>query len=103
MLACRGGAGSVNAATIIHDGHGIMTGGTGADVAGASYDVEFVEGSCNSFKDMSDDPAIVDVEWALSPVPLPAAAWLFMSAIAGLAGAKHLSRSRRPVEQIYSV
>ena len=31
---------------------------------------------------------------APSPVPLPAAAWLFISAIAGLAGAKRLSRSK---------
>lgn len=30
-----------------------------------------------------------------SVVPLPAAAWLFISAIAGLAGAKRLSRSKR--------
>ena len=30
----------------------------------------------------------------VSSVPLPAAAWLFMSAIAGLAGAKRLSRSK---------
>jgi hypothetical protein len=29
-----------------------------------------------------------------SAVPLPAAAWLFISAIAGLAGAKRLSRSK---------
>jgi hypothetical protein len=29
-----------------------------------------------------------------SPVPLPAAAWLFISAIAGLVGAKRLSRSK---------
>ena len=184
MLACLCGAGSLNAATIIRDGNGIMTGATGVDVAGASYDVEFVEGSCNSLNnnctdfaftignvsdaaqalvdevlystdgsipvgrlglpasvfftaaqsaesavtgvvvyaisqlgipslsglvefgelptdyDTSADPAIVYVEWTLSPVPLPAAAWLFMSAIAGLAGAKQLSRSRRPVEQI---
>ena len=187
MLACLSGAGSLNAATIIRDGNGIMTGATGVDVAGASYNVEFVEGSCNSLNnnctdfaftignvsdaaqaladevlyatdgsfpvgrlglpaaafftaaqsadsavtgvvvfaisqlgipsfsgmlelaelpadyDTSADPAIVYAEWTLSPVPLPAAAWLFMSAIAGLAGAKHLSRSRRPVEQIYSV
>ena len=32
---------------------------------------------------------------AVSTVPLPAAAWLFISAIAGLAGAKRLSRSKR--------
>ena len=31
---------------------------------------------------------------AVSPVPLPAAAWLFISAIAGLAGAKRLSRPK---------
>jgi hypothetical protein len=31
---------------------------------------------------------------AVSTVPLPAAAWLFISAIAGLAGAKRLSRSK---------
>jgi len=31
----------------------------------------------------------------VSSVPLPAAAWLFLSAIAGLAGAKRLSRSKR--------
>ena len=30
-----------------------------------------------------------------SPVPLPAAAWLFISAIAGLAGAQRMSRSKR--------
>jgi hypothetical protein len=30
----------------------------------------------------------------VSAVPLPAAAWLFLSAIAGLAGAKRLSRSK---------
>jgi hypothetical protein len=30
-----------------------------------------------------------------SPVPLPAGAWLFLSAIAGLAGAKRLSQSKR--------
>ena len=46
-------------------------------------------------------PAMVDevfAVWtpaAVSPVPLPAAAWLFISAIAGLAGAKRLSRSKR--------
>jgi len=33
-------------------------------------------------------------EAAVSAVPLPAAAWLFISAIAGLAGAKRLSRSK---------
>ena len=33
--------------------------------------------------------------YSISPVPLPAAAWLFISAIAGLAGAKRLSRSKR--------
>ena len=32
---------------------------------------------------------------SVSAVPLPAAAWLFISAIAGLAGAKRLSRSKR--------
>jgi hypothetical protein len=32
--------------------------------------------------------------YSISPVPLPAAAWLFISAIAGLAGAKRLSRSK---------
>ena len=31
---------------------------------------------------------------AVSAVPLPAAAWLFISAIAGLAGAKRMSRSK---------
>ena len=32
----------------------------------------------------------------VSQVPLPAAAWLFISAIAGLAGAKRMSRSKAP-------
>ena len=32
---------------------------------------------------------------SVSQVPLPAAAWLFLSAIAGLAGAKRMSRSKR--------
>ena len=32
--------------------------------------------------------------YSISPLPLPAAAWLFISAIAGLAGAKRLSRSK---------
>jgi hypothetical protein len=36
----------------------------------------------------------------VSSVPLPAAAWLFMSAIAGLAGAKRLSRSKRTAQTI---
>ena len=31
----------------------------------------------------------------VSPVPLPAAAWLFISAIVGLTGAKRMSRSKR--------
>lgn len=39
----------------------------------------------------------VYVNWTLSAVPLPAAAWLFISAIAGLAGAKRLTRSKRTV------
>ena len=33
-------------------------------------------------------------EAEISVIPLPAAAWLFISAIAGLAGAKRLSRSK---------
>jgi hypothetical protein len=37
----------------------------------------------------------VQTTYSISPVPLPAAAWLFISAIAGLAGAKRLSRSKR--------
>jgi hypothetical protein len=35
-----------------------------------------------------------EITTQISPVPLPAAAWLFISAIAGLAGAKRLSRSK---------
>ena len=42
----------------------------------------------------STSTSYVFARWAPSPVPLPAAAWLFISAIAGLAGAKRLSRSK---------
>ena len=40
----------------------------------------------------SNDPIAYSV--TIQVVPLPAAAWLFISAIAGLAGAKRLSRSK---------
>ena len=45
----------------------------------------------------ADSDQSVHAVWsptAVSAVPLPAAAWLFISAIAGLAGAKRLSRSK---------
>jgi hypothetical protein len=42
----------------------------------------------------SDEVLAVWTPAAVSAVPLPAAAWLFISAIAGLAGAKRLSRSK---------
>ena len=43
---------------------------------------------------MVDEVYAVWTPAAVSAVPLPAAAWLFISAIAGLAGAKRLSRSK---------
>ena len=45
--------------------------------------------------DTSDYPEIIYTSWTASPVPLPAAAWLFISAIVGLTGAKRMSRSKR--------
>ena len=44
MLVC---AGSVNAATVVMSG-GQLMGATGVEVNGASYDVAFLDGSCNS-------------------------------------------------------
>jgi len=44
MLVC---AGSVNAATVVMSG-GQLIGATGVEVNGASYDVAFLDGSCNS-------------------------------------------------------
>jgi hypothetical protein len=198
MLVC---AGSVNAATAVMSG-GKLIGATGVEVNGASYDVAFLDGSCNSLyngctglpfttssEGLAASQALIDqvlqppgisrpdlingigpypplypsdtyaafiltpaaeswgvgatgviggstfVPWyafnelgpdgaytadtssptspylydggaifdevfavwtpaAVSAVPLPAAAWLFISAIAGLAGAKRLSRSK---------
>ena len=46
----------------------------------------------NSFPDNVN--ADYEISIVVSAVPLPAAAWLFISAIAGLAGAKRLSRSK---------
>ena len=47
VLICAGWAGSVNAATAVMSG-GQLMGATGVDVNGASYNVAFLEGSCNS-------------------------------------------------------
>ena len=41
-----------------------------------------------------DGSSVTAIVSAVSDVHLPAAAWLFISAIAGLAGAKRLSRSK---------
>ena len=195
MLVC---AGSVNAATAVMSG-GQLIGATGVEVNGASYDVAFLDGSCNSLYNgctglpfttssealdasqalldqviqpqgigpplinglgsydtlspsgtagafiltpaaeswgmlvagviggppifwltanglgpydvytadtssptstylnglvLADEVFAVWTPAAVSAVPLPAAAWLFISAIAGLAGAKRLSRSK---------
>ena len=60
--------------------------GTGFDYFGYSIDV-------NSLGQVVD-AGVINTSNA-SVVPLPAAAWLFISAIAGLTGAKRLSRSKR--------
>ena len=174
---------SAHAATVLTNSGGLITGATGVDVGGTSYDVAFLEGSCNSLFDGCTDftfttgagataasdalfdlvltqtfpgilipssgvpagafvtpysygggavslSAVTLVPWSFSGgqtsagfttgdaidpaaslvaaegvvyaswtpssvVPLPAAAWLFISAIAGLAGAKRLTRSKR--------
>lgn len=191
VLVCVGWAGSVNAATlVVSDGQ--LMGATDVNVGGTLWDVEFLDGSCNSLYDgcssfsfTTEDDAFVAAEslhsevfmpwqdvsstnglgspngpfhiwtyWAFditdyrcnpvgcikaavnvlwespdfggttqgyglagdssadsdqsvhavwspaaaSAVPLPAAAWLFISAIAGLAGAKRLSRSKGSVQ-----
>ncbi len=179
---------SAHAATVLTNSGGLITGATGVDVGGTSYDVAFLDGSCNSLFDgctdftfttgaeaavasyalfeqvlttyffegqlllprpgvpsglfltlagfdsgltggalllpwaFDSDPivglvvqefslgsdffqpdtifyaaeGVVYASWTPSSVvPLPAAAWLFISAIAGLAGAKRLTRSKR--------
>ena len=64
------------------------------------YDVYTADTSSPTSPYLYDGGAIFDevfAVWtpaAVSAVPLPAAAWLFISAIAGLAGAKRLSRSK---------
>ena len=180
VLVYAGWAGSASAATLVVSG-GQLMGATGVEVNGASYDVEFVEGSCNSlFNNCTDftfttsstsqdasqalldqvfigvydtSPALTNgietsyqgviftpygrrgslefdqtyarnksgagdevqlgyfkrsydlsantgsafARWSpasVSAVPLPAAAWLFISAIVGLTGAKRMSRSK---------
>ena len=60
--------------------------GTAFDFVGYSIDV-------NSLGQVVD-AGVINTSNA-SVVPLPAAAWLFISAIAGLAGAKRLSREKR--------
>ena len=47
VLVYAGWVGSVNAATVVMSG-GQLMGATGVEVNGASYDVAFLEGSCNS-------------------------------------------------------
>ena len=59
--------------------------GTGFDYFGYSIDA-------NSLGQVID-AGVINTSNA-SVVPLPAAAWLFMSAIAGLAGAKRMSRAK---------
>ena len=74
---------------------------------GDSFDILIANAISGEFASVSNRTINEDWMWKLdygldgssvtatvSPVPLPAAAWLFISAIAALAGAKRLSRSK---------
>ena len=69
------------------DTYGFVT--NGAAIASIKFN-ESSDGDDMGLRDFT-----VSTVSAVSAVPLPAAAWLFISAIAGLAGAKRLSRSKR--------
>ena len=85
----------------------------GSDYAGVelgySFDILVANAILGEFASVSDRRINEALVWkldygldgssvtatAVSAVPLPAAAWLFISAIAGLAGAKRMARSKR--------
>jgi hypothetical protein len=54
-------ASSADAATLLVNGSGLLTGATGVDVGGTLYDVEFVEGSCVALFDGCD--AVTDFDF----------------------------------------
>ena len=84
VLVCAGWAGSVNASLIMY--------GLTSSSQGTLYSFDTSTGVSTYVGDPSFgySSGLANI----SPVPLPAAAWLFISAIAGLAGAKRLSRSK---------
>jgi hypothetical protein len=74
----------VNVGGALNDAFGVIDEAGWGRILGRTYDTSgLVLGS--------DEVYAV---WSPSPVPLPAAAWLFISAIAGLAGAKRITRSK---------
>ena len=88
-------SGTVHTPFQTHTGGTIVV--TGAAVnANTVIDVGLLQDVAAGF-DLSTDPMKTYALWTPAEVPLPAAAWLFMSAIAGLAGVKRISRSRRSV------
>ncbi len=50
-------ASTANAATVLVNGSGILTGATGVNVGGTLYDVEFVDGTCVALFDGCDSPS----------------------------------------------
>lgn len=48
---------SATAAVQVVDNNGILTGATGIDVGGVSYDVEFLDGSCSALFTGCDEPS----------------------------------------------
>ena len=92
-----GGLGTVNVRSV-QFGYSLQTDLTAGDLPYPFYGKASDQTSSTS--PFSYSPAMVDEVYAVwtpaavSAVPLPAAAWLFISAIAGLAGAKRLSRSK---------
>jgi hypothetical protein len=63
-------------------------------LTGASHLNQYSDGSIIHQGNQNWPLSDLNFKTYASPVPLPAAAWLFISAIAGLAGAKRLSRSK---------
>lgn len=94
--------GTVLASTYVSTGAGSIIAGSGTSCGGAFSGTSYVTVGANATVGGTgcmgaiNNITITDgaAEYSVSAVPLPPAAWLFISAIAGLAGAKRLSRSK---------
>jgi hypothetical protein len=75
-------AGTAEAATLITDGSGHLTGVTDLVVGGPSYDVQFVDGTCAGLFNGCNDPG--DFAFHFQPDANSAATALYVTAITGI-------------------